>query len=283
MFSAMLPDQKPERGAVVPAPVNAATLVADAHLRFGKLLARSGRKDEALQQFTAAANLGPLRMSGIPQIGNSRGDTNFSGIAGAPAAEAQLYLAQALMSRGDVQGAQKALYEAGRNLPDHLRGELNELNVAMARMHSSAPRDPYQGMSPEQRQYAELQNQRDQERTRMAMKQIAQQARVTPELVGTWELTPDNKFLPWKKTLTVDADASYTLVSASDGATSRGKINVQVGRDVGRGRPEPSRGQMMLLDETSGQIGTMWYEFADRDAMQITDLDGTKYEARRRR
>jgi len=283
MFSAMLPDQKPERGAVVPAPANAATLVADAHLRFGKLLGRIGRKDEALQQFTAAANLGPLRMAGIPQVGNSRGDTNFSGIAGAPAAEAQLYLAQALVARGDVQGAQKALYEAGRNLPDHLRGELNELNMAMARMRSSPSRDPYQGMPPERRQYAEAQNQRDQERTRMAMRQMASQARVTPELVGIWELTPGNKFLPWKKTLTVDANANYTIVSTNDGATSRGKMNVQIGRDMGRGRPESSRGQMMLLDETSGQIGTMWYEFTDRDVMQITDLDGTKYDARRKR
>lgn len=117
----------------------------------------------------------------------------------------------------------------------------------------------------------------------MAMRQMASQARVTPELVGIWELTPGNKFLPWKKTLTVDANANYTIVSTNDGATSRGKMNVQIGRDMGRGRPESSRGQMMLLDETSGQIGTMWYEFTDRDVMQITDLDGTKYDARRKR
>jgi hypothetical protein len=60
-------------------------------------------------------------------------------------------------------------------------------------------------------------------------------------------------------------------------------MNVQIGRDMGRGRPEPSRGQMMLFDETSGQVSTMWYEFTDRDVMQIIDLDGTKYEARRKR
>ena len=283
MFSAMLPDQKPERGAVVPAPVNAATLVADAHLRLGKALAKAGKKDEALQHYAAAANLGPMRMAGIPQIGNSKGDTNFSGIAGAPAAEAQLYLAQALVAKGDIQGAQKALYEAERNLPDHLRGELNELNMAMARMHSSRPRDPYQGMSPEQQQYAAAQNQQDQQRMRQAMRQMAPQARVVPEVVGVWELTPGNKFLPWKKTLTVDASANYTLVSANDGVTTRGKMNIQMGRDMSRGGLEPARGQMMLFDETTGQVGTMWYEFTERDVMQITDLDGTKYEARRKR
>jgi hypothetical protein len=27
---------------------------------------------------------------------------------------------------------------------------------------------------------------------------------------------------------------------------------------------------------------TMYYEFVERDVMRITDLDGTKYEARRR-
>ncbi|MGQ0812359.1 MAG: tetratricopeptide repeat protein [Nitrospiraceae bacterium] len=282
MFSAMLPDQKPVGGAVVAAPVNAATLMADAHLRLGKLLAKTGKRDEAIEHFTSAAILGPLRMAGIPQVGNARGDTNFSGIAGAPAAEAQLYLAQALVAKGDVQGASKVLYEAGRNLPAHLRSDLNELNMAMARMHSNRPRDPYEGRSPEERQYADLQNQQDQERMRMAMRHMAPRAKVVPELLGIWELTPDNKFLPWKKTLTVQANADFTLMSQNDGATSRGKIDVLVGRDVVRGRSEPSRGQMMLYDETSGQIGTMYYEFVDRHVMQITDLDGTKYEARRK-
>jgi hypothetical protein len=222
-------------------------------------------------------------MAGIPQVGNAKRDTNFSGIAGAPAAEAQLYLAQALAAKGDIQGAQKALYEAGRNLPDHLRRDLNELNMAIARMHSNRPRDPYHGMSPEKRPYAEAQQQQDQERMRLATRQMAPQARVVPEIVGVWELTPGNKFLPWKKTLTVDAGANYTIASANDGATTRGKMNVQIGRDMGRGRPEASRGQMMLFDETSGQVSTMWYEFTDRDVMQIIDLDGTKYEARRKR
>jgi tetratricopeptide (TPR) repeat protein len=89
MFSAMWSDQHPDKGAVVMAPKNAATLVADAHLRTGKFLSAMGKHDESIEHFRTAAMFGPLRMAGMPQIGNAKGDTNFSGIAGAPAAEAQ--------------------------------------------------------------------------------------------------------------------------------------------------------------------------------------------------
>jgi tetratricopeptide (TPR) repeat protein len=44
MFTAMLPDQPPDRGAAVPAPRNAATLIAQAHLQTGKLLAKRGSR-----------------------------------------------------------------------------------------------------------------------------------------------------------------------------------------------------------------------------------------------
>jgi hypothetical protein len=67
----------------------------------------------------------------------------------------------------------------------------------------------------------------------------------------------------------------------NDNSTARGKMDVKAGRDVVRGRAELSRGQMMMFNET-GEIGTMYYEFGDRDVLHITDLDGTKYEARRR-
>lgn len=282
MFTAMWPDQKPDKGTVVMAPKNAATLVADAHLHTGKMLSSMGKPDEAIQHFKVAAQYGPLKMAGIPQIGNAKGDTNFSGIAGAPAAEAQFYLAKELVAKGDVKGAQNVLYEAGRNLPDHLRGELNELNMAMARMYARQPRDAYAGMSEEKRPYVDMQMQQDQERSRLAIRQLAPKAKVLPELVGRWELMPDNKFLP-KKTLTIEANADYTLTSASDGSTSRGKMDVEMGRETGRARPEPSRGQMMLYDDTSGQIGTMWYEFTERDMMEITEMDSTKYITRRQR
>jgi hypothetical protein len=281
MFTAMWPDQKPEKGAVVMAPKNAATLVADAHLRTGKLLSAMGKHDESIEHFRAAAAYGPLKMAGMPQIGNAKGDTNFSGLAGAPAAEAQFHLAKELMTKGDLQGAQQVLYEAGRNLPDHLRKDLNELNMAMARLHSRQPRDPYAGMSDEKRPYIDQQMRQDQERTRMAVQHMASRARVVPELVGRWDMIPDNQFLP-KKTLTIEANADYSLVS-TDGSTSHGKMDVQTGRDPVRGRVEPSRGQMMLYDETSGQIGTIWYEFTDGGVMDVTELDSTKYSARRQR
>ena len=152
MFTAMLPDQAPDRGAVVPAPPNAATMIADAHLRAGKVLAAMGRRDDAIRHFTSAASLGPRRMAGIPQIGNSRGDTNFSGIAKGPAAEASLYLAQALLAKGDAQGAQQALYEVGRDIPEHLRKDLNELNMAIARQSSVQQPPSSGGMDPQRQQ-----------------------------------------------------------------------------------------------------------------------------------
>jgi len=208
MFTAMLPDLQPERGAVAPAPMNAATLMADCHLRAGKLLAAMGKQDEAIRHFTAAARYGPQRMAGIPMVGNAQGDTNFGGLAKGPAAEASLYLAQALVAKGDVEGAKRVLYEVGRDIPEHLRNDLNELNMAMARMQSSRPRDPNAGTSGEQRGYADQQRRRDLERNRMASRHMAPKAKVAPELVGVWEMTPDNKFLPWKKTLTIEASAA---------------------------------------------------------------------------
>ena len=114
----------------------------------------------------------------------------------------------------------------------------------------------------------------------MAVQRMAPRAKVVPELVGRWDMTPDNRFLP-KKTLTIEANADYSLVS-TDGSTSKGKMDVQTGRDPVRGRPEPSRGQMMLYDIVSGQIGTMWYEFTDGGVMEVTEMDSTKYKARRK-
>ena len=136
-------------------------------------------------------------------------------------------------------------------------------------------------MSEEKRPYIDQQMRQDQQRSHMAVRQMAPRARVVLEVVGRWDMKPDNQFLP-KKTLTIESDANYKLVS-TDGSTSQGKMDVQIGRDPVRGRAEPSRGQMMLYDETSGQIGTMWYEFTDRDVMEITEMDSTKYVTRRQR
>lgn len=286
MFTAMLPDQQPEKGAGTIAPVNAATLIAEAHLNAGKLFASMGKQDEAIQQFSDAARLGPQRMAGIPMVGNAQGDTNFGGLAGAPASEASFYLAQSLLAKGDTEGASRALYEIGRTIPEHLRNDLNQLNMAIARAHSQRQQqvqeqEPYAGMSQEQRPYADLQNQQHRKRQQVVLQHFASQAKVVPELVGVWEMSPDNKFLPWKKTLTIESNANFTIASQSEDSARRGKVNVQQARNMAQGGSNTSSGQMMMCDE-SGEITTMWYEFVDRNHMKITDMDGTNYEAVRR-
>jgi tetratricopeptide (TPR) repeat protein len=279
MFSAMWPDQQPEKGAIVMAPKNAATLVAEAHLRTGKLLSAMGKREESIEHFRTAAMYGPLKMAGIPKIGNARGDTNYAGLAAAPAAEAQFYLAKELMTKGDLEGAQKILYEAGPNLPEHLQAQLGELNMAMARLHPRQAQDPYGSASADERPYVETLRRQELERQRMTIRHLAPRAKVLPEVVGRWELQPNNQFLP-KKTLTIDSNADYRLVSA-DGTAAEGKMDIPTGRVPARGLPVPPSGQMMLYDERSGQIGMMWFEFTGEEAMQITDMDGTKYAARR--
>lgn len=286
MFTAMLPDQKPEKGAVTIAPVNAATLIAEAHLNAGKLLASMGRQDEAIQQFSDAARLGPQRMAGIPMVGNAQGDTNFGGLAGAPASEASFYLAQSLLAKGDTEGASRALYEIGRTIPEHLRNDLNQLNMAIARAHSQSQQqvreqEPYAGMSQEQRSYADRQNQQQRKRQQVVLQHFASQAKVVPELVGVWEMSPDNKFLPLKKTLTIESNANFMIVSQNESSTLRGKVAVQQTRNRAQGGSNTSSGQMMMCDEL-GEITTMWYEFVDRNHMMITDMDGTNYEAVRK-
>ncbi len=78
LFTALWPDQLPENGAAVPAPRNAAMLMAEAHLRAGKLLLALGRRGEAIASFRSAAQLRPMRMAGMPRISNGRGDSNKS-------------------------------------------------------------------------------------------------------------------------------------------------------------------------------------------------------------
>ena len=94
-------------------------------------------------------------------------------------------------------------------------------------------------------------------------------------------LQPQPQFKSGVQLLTIDASANYTLVSKRDSSTARGKMNVQVIRNAAPGGAGSAGGQMMLYDEAAGQVRTMWYEFVSRDVMRITDLDGTKYEARR--
>lgn len=264
------------------APANAATLIAEAYLRAGKLFASMGKQDKAIEQFSAAARLGPQRMAGIPMVGNAQGDTNFGGLAGAPAAEASLYLAQSLLAKGDTEGASRALYEIGRTIPEHLRNDLNQLNMAIAQVSTQQQQqqDPYEGMSPEQRSSADLQYRQNRERQRTAIQRLMPKAKVIPELVGVWEMSPDNKFLPLKKTLTIESNANFTILSQGEGSTRRGKMDVPQARNMAQRGLDSAEGQMTMYDE-SGSVSTLWYEFIDRNRMRVTDLDGTKYEARR--
>ncbi len=54
-------------------------------------------------------------------------------------------------------------------------------------------------------------------------------------------------------------------------------MNVQPGRNPNSGRPEPLQGQMLLYDEISGQVGTLYHDFTKSQAMKIVDPDGIKY------
>jgi Tfp pilus assembly protein PilF len=300
MFNALWPDQQLERGALVVKPKNAATLVADAHLQTGKILSAMGKHDESVEHFRTAAMYGPLRNAGIPQIGNANGDTNFSGIAGEPAQEAQILLAKELIANGDLEGTQAVLWEAGKNLPDHLRKELNDINMAMTRLPPRPYHDPYsdtkeekarlEEMRTQQEQQAREQNKRNAERQAQRERNLARRAltglppvaSIAPSLVGRWEMTPDNPSAP-KRILTIQPDSRYTLVTATDGATIGGTAYLQGKQRGRRSRSEPSNGQIMLYDDQSGQIGSMWYEVTGDGTMQLTGASGTKYATKRQR
>ena len=53
-------------------------------------------------------------------------------------------------------------------------------------------------------------------------------------------------------------------------------MDIQRGRRPVRGKPGASRGQMMLYELVTGQIGTMWYEFTNDGVMKITEMDSTQ-------
>jgi Tfp pilus assembly protein PilF len=319
MFTAMWPDQKPDKGALVMAPRNAATLVADAHLRTGKLLAAMGKHGESVEHLRAAAMFGPMRMAGMPQIGNAEGNTNFGHVAGAPAAEAQLALAKELVATGDIKGAQAALWEVGRDLPDHLRKELNDLNLQMTKMPFPHPPDPYAEAAEEQdrpakqqaqqewerrrdernryfeqqarrdqdfrrednERRAAVQAQRDRDRARQSLRHLTPIATIIPGLVGRWEMQPDDPSMP-NGTLTIDANSAYTLISSDNRPPLRGTMYTQNRQRTRRAKSEPSRGQMILYDDATEKLGTMSFEFSGDGMIEIIGMTGTKYVTKRR-
>jgi hypothetical protein len=133
MFGAMLPD--PAAPAIpVPAPPNAAYLMAEAHDGAGRGLKALGRAAEATAQFEAAVDL--TRKPGVPGVGSGRpGDTNFAGDAGqGVAAGSILELARARLAAGDCQGAARMMRRGtDARFPVDLRESANALQREIAR------------------------------------------------------------------------------------------------------------------------------------------------------
>jgi len=149
--------------------------------------------------------------------------------------------------------------------------------MAIVRMSQDQP-TRQSSLSPEQQRAQEMQQQQDQRTQQAASRYMQTNARVIPELVGTWDLVPENNFLPYKKTLAIEANASFTLVTQSDNRTSRGKVNVLPNRSA---YGSPTTGQMQLFPDT-GQIDVLYYDLVDSRQMKITAQDGVKYVARKR-
>lgn len=293
MFPAMLPDDRPEGGAVVPAPRNAATLLAQSSLAAGKAYQALGRQTEAQQQFVAAASFVPAPGSRTPRIGNARGDTNFSDQATAGSGEALFELAKNFLQAGQYDQAFRYLQAAGSaGIPPRLREDANEMNFAIVRMlnqrgpqsqpreqaapsSGGVPREQADADASRQRAY-DMQRRQDDARARATYQYMAGNARVSPALVGRWDLTPENTFLPMRRTLIIDASANFTL-TGQDGTSSRGKVSLQ-GNPV-RGGGQSENGQLMLF--TPDGNDTLYFEFTGGDAMQVTWQDGTKFTGRR--
>ncbi len=111
MFAAMLPRANAQP-IPVPAPENAATVMGEVALDYGKALKAAGRIDDAMAQFSMVADFGYKK--DVVSVGNGNGDTNFSGIAAnRVTGDAQMQAAKILMDRHDCQGALKVLENAG--------------------------------------------------------------------------------------------------------------------------------------------------------------------------
>lgn len=107
MFEAMLP--RANAPAIpVPAPENAATVMGEVALDYGKALKALGRVDDAMAQFLTVTDFSYKK--DVVSVGNGYGDSNFSGIAAnRVTGEATMLAAKTLMDRHDCQGALKVL------------------------------------------------------------------------------------------------------------------------------------------------------------------------------
>ena len=214
MFEAMFPDpNRPEIPS--PRPDNGATLLATANLELGKLYQARGNQAEAERRFTAAASLGVMPGRMIPNVGNAAGDTNFSQFAGAPAAEAQLRLAEMFQKEGRNREAFQLLQAATQNHPaDAVRGRLNTLiNTSVHALN--------EGLDRRRSEEAARQQQEMDQRLLAAQQRAAQNeqlrrsgAPVDPDLVGTWR--------DQTMTLAIEEDGAYRLTTAK--GASQGRI-----------------------------------------------------------
>jgi tetratricopeptide (TPR) repeat protein len=141
MFQAMLPDPHAPQ-LPVPAPVNGATLVAQAYVTAGEFLKVQNKTQDAVACFTSAAILGRFHNSGTPQISNAKGDTNYSQFAtGKAVVTAWFELAKAHVATGNYRAAFDALSNAGENKPDRQTAmQINDLMLKVTQHLNSQPR-----------------------------------------------------------------------------------------------------------------------------------------------
>jgi tetratricopeptide (TPR) repeat protein len=272
LWTAMLPDPKGDP-VTPPQPLVAAAPIAQSHVGAGRVLAAQGRTDDARRAYAAAMAFGPLLggETGAPRIGTAKEPPrNTREHGGTAIPEAAMWLIKDALARGQGEEAGRWLGAAAGTFPPGRNAELEVLQVAIRKM-LQRQRQPAEESSPERRRLGELQREQDERRARLGNQHLLRNARVDPALVGVWEMRPENRFLPWRYVLTIEANAAYTMVSQADGATRRGRTSIQ-----GRG------GVLLLVDESGGDLRTLYYEMTGPDAAKVTDSDGTKYELRRR-
>lgn len=132
----MTPD--PAAPAVpVPAPPNAAALMAEAHNGAGRALKALGRAQEAARQYQAAIEL--TAKPGVPGVGSGRrGETNFGGNAQAVAVESFIEVVEAALARGDCEGAARTMSrDTEARFPPDKREAANRLQFQIARCFQS--------------------------------------------------------------------------------------------------------------------------------------------------
>ena len=276
MFTSMLPGDAPTGGAVVASPRNIATWLAESSLAAAKALRALGRNQEADAQLRIAASFSPAPGTMVPRIGNAQGDTNFSNQATSGSGEAMVELAKQFLEAGNTTEAMKYLQAAtNAGIPDRLRAEVNQMNLALARMMSNQRAQPQpspqqdRNEPPERQRLRDMQEQQENERNRRAAEVMAARARVTPDLVGTWTVVPENQFLPTSFTLTIDGAANFSQVFPREGRTVRGKASLQ------------ARGVLMLIGE-DGRLDTLYFESTGQNTMDVQMLEGARYRATKR-